>query len=93
MFTHSHVRRVRKGKRRIPPRSGSNWIALIAAASLLGGCTATSAPFVGPDPSDPNVRVPPAAYRSTIGSYTSQRPVSPSDWREQNQRVAPRSSQ
>ncbi len=94
MFTHNRVRRVRKGKRPpLPPRFGSAWIAVIAAGALLSGCTATSTPLVRPDPSDPGARVPKASYRSTIGSYKSQRPVSPSDWREQNQQVAPRSSQ
>ncbi len=34
-------------------------------------------------------RVPPSAYRSTLGSYTSQRPVEPTPWREQNERIAP----
>jgi hypothetical protein len=29
------------------------------------------------------------AYRSTVAPYTSLRPVAPSSWREQNDRVAP----
>ena len=69
------------------------WVVTAAIAVGLAGCTATSAPVVGPDPSDPNVRVPRVGYHSTIGPYTSQRPVSPVPWQEQNQRVAPRDSQ
>jgi hypothetical protein len=70
-----------------------SWAVMAAIAVGLSGCAATGAPVVGPDPSDPNVRVPRVGYRSTIGSYTSQRPVSPVPWQEQNRRVAPRDSQ
>jgi hypothetical protein len=48
-----------------------------------------SPPFGGPDPSDPRARVPRAAYSSTVAPYTSQRPVEPRPWLEQNRRVAP----
>jgi hypothetical protein len=62
----------------------------MAALSLLSGCAGTPARLLaGPDPSDPAVRVPPAAYRPAVGGYTSQRPVAPAPWREQNERVAP----
>lgn len=94
MFTHNRVRRAGSGERQSSPsRSAHAWIAAAAVSGLLAGCTAISAPLSGPDPSDPNVRVPPTSYRSTIGSYSSQRPVSPSDWRQQNEQVAPRSGQ
>ena len=46
-------------------------------------------PATGPDPSDPKVRVPAAAYRPILGGYTSQRPVEPAPWRERNERVTP----
>lgn len=60
----------------------------------LPACSAvTASPSWGPDPSDPSVRVPLAGYRSTIGGYTSQRPVEPRPWREQNERVAPKPKQ
>lgn len=68
------------------------WFALVGAAGLAA-CTTTAAPLVGADPSDPNARVKPVGYRSALGAYSSQRPVSPSDWPEQNERVAPRSGQ
>ena len=98
MFVHARSRLAihlaaigqRRGSRKDAVSAG---LALLAVGLVLAGCSLPSAPIVGPDPSDPNVQVRPASYRSTLGSYTSQRPVSPSDWREQNERVAPRSSQ
>jgi len=63
----------------------------VAALCLLAGACSTlpQRPFAGPDPSDPTVRVPAAAYRPALRGYTSQRPVEPAPWREQNERVAP----
>jgi hypothetical protein len=59
-------------------------------AALAHGCTAiTGPPSIGPDPFDPNVRVPAVSYRSTVAAYASQRPVEPRSWREQNESVAP----
>jgi hypothetical protein len=58
----------------------------LPAAACFG---AAERPLAGPDPSDPAARVPPAAYRSTLGGYSSRRPVEPAPWREQNERVAP----
>jgi hypothetical protein len=61
-----------------------------ALALLLAGCIdAPRAPVAGPDPSDPGARAPRVDYRSTIGSYKSQRPAEPGPWGEQNQSVAP----
>jgi hypothetical protein len=63
---------------------------VVALCLLTAACVATpNKSFVGPDPSDPGVRIPPARYRSTIGNYTSRRPVEPMPWREQNERVTP----
>lgn len=67
--------------------------AVVSAAALTAACTTTAAPMVGVDPSHPDARVRPVGYQSILGSYSSQRPVSPSDWRDQNERVAPRSGQ
>jgi hypothetical protein len=65
--------------------------AITALAALAAGCSAlTASPARTPDPSDPSVLVPPARYRSAFGAYTSQRPVEPRPWREQNDRVAPK---
>lgn len=66
-------------------------IALGAIAFAAAGCTAAppTFPVAGPDPADAAVPVPPVTDISTIGAYTSYRPVSPRPWREQNERVAP----
>jgi len=57
-------------------------------AALAGSCAPRS-PFVGPEPSDPSARTRPVGYRSTLAPYVSQRPVEPTSWQEQNERVAP----
>ena len=51
--------------------------------------SAPEPPVAGPDPADPQVRVPATAYRPVLGGYSSQRPVEPAPWRERNERVAP----
>jgi hypothetical protein len=62
-------------------------LALLASA---GGCAdQPPAPVSGRDPSDPSARGRPVEYRSTIAPYTSERPVEPAPWGEQNRRVAP----
>ena len=59
-------------------------------ALLTAACSGPPpAPFVGPDPADRTVRVPPVAYRPAIGPYRSERPVEPRPWDQQNERVAP----
>jgi len=64
--------------------------AVLAVAFLIEGCAATPPrPFDGDKASDPDFRVPPAAYRPVLGDYSSQRPVEPLPWRERNDRVAP----
>jgi hypothetical protein len=70
-------------------RSGA--IAAVSAlALLLAGCSdPPRLPVAGADPADPGARTPPVGYRSTVGSYKSQRPADPTPWGEQNERVAP----
>ena len=64
---------------------------LFVLGFVTHGCSgAPPAPLTLADPSDPAARAPPVGYRSTIGSYKSQRPVEPAPWGEQNERVAPR---
>jgi hypothetical protein len=60
---------------------------------LVGACKPYSYPIAGADPANPSVPVPPVRYQSALGSYVSQRPVGPSNWREQNQRVTPQQQQ
>jgi hypothetical protein len=64
-------------------------LAVVALATAFAGCTQTPPRLAGPDPSDPLAPVRPAAYRSVVGPYASQRPVEPSPWRDQNDRIAP----
>ncbi|MGM4922816.1 hypothetical protein AB8A31_07905 [Tardiphaga sp. 804_B3_N1_9] len=63
--------------------------AMTAAGMSLGGCMPVTAPLVGADPADPGIKVAGVGYRSTVAPYSSLRPVAPSSWREQNDRVAP----
>jgi hypothetical protein len=63
--------------------------AALVLALLLPGCTQAPSRSLAPDPADPRAAAPPVTYRSTVGGYTSQRPVEPRPWGEQNQRVAP----
>lgn len=60
---------------------------------LAAACKPYSYPIAGPDPADPSTAVAPVRYQSALGAYVRQRPVGPSDWREQNQRVAPQTKQ
>lgn len=60
---------------------------------LLAACKAYPYPVAGADPADPSARVAPVRYQSALGTYVSQRPVGPGDWREQNRRVTPPSQQ
>ena len=63
--------------------------ATTGASMTLGGCMPTTVPLAGADPADPGARVAGVGYRSTVAPYSSLRPVAPSSWREQNDRVAP----
>jgi len=66
------------------------FIRVSAVALLVAGCAnPPPPPLAGADPADPGARVPRVGYRSTVGGYTSQRPVEPRPWGEQNERVAP----
>lgn len=65
-------------------------VAVAALGLLAAACTATAPPLSGADPSDATVRVPAMTYRSVLGGYVSRRPVEPAPWREQNERVAPK---
>jgi hypothetical protein len=65
-------------------------VAMAALSVLLAACAVVpQVPYAGRDPSDAAAPVPAVGYRSTIGTYQSQRPVEPASWREQNERIAP----
>jgi len=63
--------------------------ALIPMVMLAACRDAPAPPLAGPHPADPAAPTAGVRYRSTTGGYTSQRPVEPAPWGEQNQRVAP----
>ena len=63
--------------------------ALLCALLAVAGCTAPLQPTAALDPSNPEIRVPTTGYRSTLGPFTSQRPVDPADWKGTNQRITP----
>jgi hypothetical protein len=66
-------------------------ILLLCTALFAQGCRTDPppSPYTGRGPLDPPATVPRSTYQSTLGSYSSQRPVEPAPWREQNQGVAP----
>lgn len=69
----------------------------IGPASLIvgtvHGCAPVPPPFIAPEPFDVGMPAPATHYRSTIGSYISQRPVQPGSWKEQNAQLARSSEQ
>ena len=91
MFTQIAWRATASGRRRIA--SAGTLIASLLLPLVLSLLTACSAPppppLVGADPADPGARAPRVGYRSTIAPYSSQRPVEPGSWGEQNQPVTP----
>lgn len=66
---------------------------VIGLLLLVGACKSLPYPVAGADPADPSAPVAPVRYQSALGPYVSQRPVGPSDWREQNRRVTPPAQQ
>jgi hypothetical protein len=64
-------------------------VALVGIQSLSGCAGADRELVVGPAASDPSSPVARVSYRSTTSSYLRQRPVAPTPWRGQNERVMP----
>ena len=96
MFAQTIARRLDPFGRRFASQSSPVRRTVLRRAALLllaavAGCTAAPpAPLAGPDASDPRAPSRPAAYRPVVGPYASGRPADPAEWREQNERVAPR---
>jgi len=69
----------------------------LGAVSLIvgtvHGCATTPLPFVAPEPFDAGAPAPATHYRSTIGSFVSQRPIRPGSWKEQNAQLTRSSEQ
>jgi hypothetical protein len=72
-------------------RLGIGPFAVLLIIPLVQGCAAAALPSVSADPapSNPSAPAPRVSYRSTIGPYTSMRPVEPAPWQKQNEQVAP----
>jgi hypothetical protein len=63
---------------------------LILTALAVQGCAvAPLRPLVGPDAADPDVRIPPAVYRSAIGAFDSARPSGLAPWRGPDHATTP----
>ena len=91
MFAHGSMRAGRiSGRRRRQSQSIRVATLVFGTLTLLAGCSpAPRLPMSAADPADPHTAVPAATYRSTVGPYTSARPVPPAPWRDQNERIAP----
>jgi hypothetical protein len=91
MPAHARMRAAAIARPMVSPTYRWTGLAAVAALSLLiEACTPIPpVPLAGPDPADPRTRVPAVAYRSPIGPYVSRRPVEPSPWQDQNDRIAP----
>jgi hypothetical protein len=62
-------------------RHAMHYALLISAALIIQGCAATpQRPLTGPDPADPDVRVPATSYRSVLRNRHAVQPTEPSPW-------------
>jgi hypothetical protein len=90
MPAHARLRAAVVGQQSTAIFRWTSLATVAALASLIEACTPIPpVPLVGPDPADPRSRVPAVAYRSPLGPYVSRRPVEPTPWRDQNDRIAP----
>jgi hypothetical protein len=67
-----------------------NPILTLFATFILAACAKTPPITAGPDPGDPSAAVPASTYSSVTAGTTAYRPVGPSPWIEQNEKVAPK---
>jgi hypothetical protein len=61
----------------------------VFVALVTASCSAVPPPLTGPEPADPHAPVAAAGYRPALVPYTSRRPVEPTSWQQQNERVTP----
>jgi hypothetical protein len=67
-------------------------MAILIVGLLAQACSQGPRPrLTESDPSNPAVHVPRSAYTPVTGSYSSNRPVEPRPWLEQNKSVTPES--
>ena len=60
-------------------RYARHCVLVISVLPVVQGCAAIRT-LTGPDPADPDVRVPAVAYRSAISDRRNDLPVEPSPW-------------
>ena len=90
MSEQQRARSAAMARLRPPLRKRLRTAAALTLAALAAGCgVAPPGVLAERDPSDPGAKTPPVAYRPGIEPYTSQRPVDPAPWQEQNQRITP----
>ena len=58
----------------------SHYTLLLATALIVAGCTTVPQPLTGPDPADPDVRVPATGHRSVLRDFHSAQPSEPAPW-------------
>jgi hypothetical protein len=63
---------------------------VLLVGGMLAGCTALPPLPNMAEASDPAYRAAPLAYAPVTGGYVARRPAEPGDWRQMNERVAPR---
>jgi hypothetical protein len=91
MLAHARMRAAVVARRTaVPSYRWASLSAVMSLALLAAACApAPSLPLAGPDPADPNARVPGVAYRSPVAPYVSRRPVEPSAVQNQDDRTDP----
>ena len=90
MLSHFRVN-PRAFPRQGPLSPAERWLWVICWAVLVGReCLGPPVPFIGPDPADPYLPVPPVTYRSVVAPYASLRPALPRNWQQQNEEIAPK---
>lgn len=88
MSARFNLRSAANGWRPVPWRIAAPAVAM-ALALLAQGCAEAPPRVFSAEPSNPNVRVPPAAYRPVLGGYAGARPVEPAPWIRPDSGAAP----
>ncbi|HZP70975.1 MAG TPA: hypothetical protein VFB29_13610 [Pseudolabrys sp.] len=61
---------------------------LLTTCLIASGCTAAP-PAAGPDPADPDIRVPAATYRSSLREFRRAEPKEPAPWTSRGENGQP----
>ncbi len=67
-------------------------LAMLSASLSVAGCAATTPPDVLPaySPADPAMGIRDTYYHPVVTDYTDRQPVDPQNWRDLNDRLAPK---